>query len=310
MKPIQLITFPILGGLTIWAAVSSPWKVKQNLPSLDKKLRNQTIVKSKKAEKDELVDFLSENRVLTRSDADKQWQRTLFNSMRKEEKIVDATKQGVKGQTKVGQYKMELIGAGRYGKKAYAAITVNKGSSRSSYRSSSSRYRSSSRTSSRTTSSLKKPSSTYSREGKSNVVHKGEMVGDTGYKLTEIHFVPRSKKESDGSTYVVLIKGSERIELHLDKGGKSSTARINKDLASRKVEETKPPVEEIKPKETKKPTLTPPPPPPPPPIASGLPGSFSPGSPGAKGSADTRRETPINVLDKKALDALRKNRNR
>jgi len=306
MKPIQLITFPILGGLAVWAAVSSPWDVKQDLPALDKKLRNQTVVKSKKIEKDGLVDFLSENEVLTRSQADKQWQRTLFNSLRKEEKIVDATKDGVKGQTEVGQYKMELIGAGRYGKKSYAAITVNKGSSRSSsYRSSSSRYRTT-RTSSRTPSSLKKPSNTYSREGKSNVVHKGEMVGETGYKLTEIHFVPRSKKESDGSTYVVLVKGSERIELHLDKGGKSSTDRINKDLASRKVEKTPEPVKEVKPKEDKKPKLTPPPPPPPPPIANGLPGNISPASPSGKGA----REKPVNVLDKKTLDALRNKRGR
>lgn len=307
MKPLQLMAFPVLSGLTIWAFVASPWEVKQDLQGLDKSLRQRSSVKTTKVSKDGVLDFLSENRVLTRSQADTQWQQTLFNSMRKEEKIVNASQPGVTGVADVGKYKMELIGAGRYGKKAYAAITVSKGSSRSSYRpSTSNRYRTSS---SRSGSTVKKPSNTYSREGKSNVVHKGDTVGDTGYKLTEIHFVSRSKKEKDGSTYVVLLKGSERIELHLDKGGASATARIKKDLAARAKTVPKEPVKPVKPKEKKEPTLTPPPPPPPP-IANGLPASFSPGSPSAGGSA-TNRDNPVrNVLDESALDALRQKRDK
>lgn len=308
MKPIQLITFPILGGLAVWAAVSSPWDVKQDLPALDKKLRNQTVVKSKKIEKDGLVDFLSENEVLTRSQADKQWQRTLFNSLRKEEKIVDATAGDSKSPTIIDGYKFELIGAGSYGDKTYAVITVNKGSSSrsSSYRSS--RYRSS--TTRRPTTNSKTVNDAYSRAGKSNVVLKGEQVAKTGYFLKEIHFENRKKKSKDSKTYVVINNGSNRLELYLNVGGETSDKRKEQDLASRKVEKTPEPVKEVKLKEEKKPKLTPPPPPPPPPIATGLPNSFSAGSPSAKGSADTRGKTPINVLDKKTLDSLRKKRDR
>ncbi len=291
MKPLQLLVLPLLALVVAWVFSAEPWQVKTNFTKLDRELAVDKKAPSMRKAKGELDDLLGQNKDLTKEEADTQWQRSLFNVDRKEETIKEITTKKDTGQIDIGNYELELIGAGRYGKKSYASITIKEKHSRVST------FRSSRSSTSRTRTPSKTPT-TKRRDGQSNIVMKGDKVGETGYTLTEIHFVPRSKKQEEGSTYVVLTKGAERIELYLDKGGKSSELRKAK--LDKPVKEVKPEVEKKTPKIDPS-KLTPPPPPPPPPVATGL--------PLPKGSkVKNGKKNGTNVLDSKMLKELRKRR--